>query len=226
MVQDYLPTLLHGAWLSLEVALASLLLAVVFGLANALVKLFGSGWLRALSVAYTTAIRGVPELVMMLFLFYGGERITNIVVGALGGPQIDFNKFAAGVVTIGFVYGAYFTETFRGAFLAVPRGELEAGMAYGMSGWQTFRFILLPRMIPFALPSANNNWLGLMKASALVSILGLQDMAWVAEQAGRATQKPFLFYLLVCLAYLAITTLSGGCVRSLQKRYELEGRRI
>lgn len=119
------------------------------------------------------------------------------------------------------MFGAYYTETFRGAFLTVERGQLEAAMAYGMSPGQVFRRVLLPQMLSFAIPGINNNWLGLMKASALVSILGLEDMVWLAEQAGRATQKPFLFYFLVALIYMVITAITSWGFSLLSRRYAL-----
>ncbi|WP_085116746.1 ABC transporter permease, partial [Serratia proteamaculans] len=205
MVIEYLPLLAHGALLSLCVMLVSLAVALVLGMTNALIKLFGPRWLRWVSTGYTTLVRGIPELVIMLLLFFGGEMLVNGFLGLLGLGPLRFNTFISGVLAIGFVFGAYYTETFRGAFLTVERGQLEAAMAYGMRPGQVFRRVLLPQMLSFAIPGINNNWLGLMKASALVSILGLEDMVWLAEQAGRATQKPFLFYFLVALIYMVIT---------------------
>ena len=166
-------------------------------------------------------MRGIPELVIMLLLFFGGEMLVNGALGLLGLGPLRFNTFISGVLAIGFVFGAYYTETFRGAFLTVERGQLEAAMAYGMSPGQVFRRVLLPQMLSFAIPGINNNWLGLMKASALVSILGLEDMVWLAEQAGRATQKPFLFYFLVALIYMAITAISSWGFSRLSRRYAL-----
>lgn len=221
MVIEYLPLLAHGAALSLCVMLVSLAVALALGLINALIKLFGPRWLRWLSTGYTTLVRGIPELVIMLLLFFGGEMLVNGVLGLLGQGPLRFNTFISGVLAIGFVFGAYYTETFRGAFLTVERGQLEAAMAYGMRPGQVFRRVLLPQMLSFAIPGINNNWLGLMKASALVSILGLEDMVWLAEQAGRATQKPFLFYFLVALIYMVITAISSWGFSLLARRYAL-----
>lgn len=221
MVTEYLPLLAQGAALSLCVMLVSLVVALALGLVNALIKLFGPRWLRWVSTGYTTLVRGIPELVIMLLLFFGGEMLVNGVLGLLGLGPLRFNTFISGVLAIGFVFGAYYTETFRGAFLTVERGQLEAAMAYGMSPGQVFRRVLLPQMLSFAIPGINNNWLGLMKASALVSILGLEDMVWLAEQAGRATQKPFLFYFLVALIYMAITAISSWGFSRLSRRYAL-----
>jgi arginine/ornithine transport system permease protein len=221
MVTEYLPLLAQGAALSLCVMLVSLAVALALGLVNALIKLFGPRWLRWVSTGYTTLVRGIPELVIMLLLFFGGEMLVNGALGLLGLGPLRFNTFISGVLAIGFVFGAYYTETFRGAFLTVERGQLEAAMAYGMNPGQVFRRVLLPQMLSFAIPGINNNWLGLMKASALVSILGLEDMVWLAEQAGRATQKPFLFYFLVALIYMAITAISSWGFSRLSRRYAL-----
>ena len=221
MVTEYLPLLAQGAALSLCVMLVSLAVALALGLVNALIKLFGPRWLRWVSTGYTTLVRGIPELVIMLLLFFGGEMLVNGALGLLGLGPLRFNTFISGVLAIGFVFGDYYTETFRGAFLTVERGQLEAAMAYGMSPGQVFRRVLLPQMLSFAIPGINNNWLGLMKASALVSILGLEDMVWLAEQAGRATQKPFLFYFLVALIYMAITAISSWGFSRLSRRYAL-----
>jgi His/Glu/Gln/Arg/opine family amino acid ABC transporter permease subunit len=125
------PVLLAGTIQTIELSVLSLAAAVLLGLAGAAAKLSFNRPLRALGTAYTTLIRSVPDLVLMLLLFYSIQIAVNDLTDALNLPQFDINPFVAGVITLGFIYGAYFTETFRGAFLAVPRGQLEAGAAYG-----------------------------------------------------------------------------------------------
>lgn len=216
---EYSPSLLAGAWVTLQVALLSLTLAVATGLLGAACKLSGFLPLRLWTMLYTTVVRGVPDLVMMLLVFYGGQLLLNEVIDYFEWEFVEINPFVAGVLTIGFVFGAYFTETFRGAFLAVAAGQLEAGRAYGMTGWQVFRRILFPQMLRFALPGIGNNWLVLLKSTAIVSMIGLSDMTRVADQAGRSTHQPFTFYLAVCVLYLAMTALSGYVLGWLTKRY-------
>ena len=165
------------------------------------------------------------SLVMMLLVFYGGQMGVNLVTDALGWDYVDVNPFVAGVVTLGFIFGAYFTETFRGAFLAVPAGQLEAGRAFGMSRWQVFRRILFPQMLRHALPGLGNNWQVMQKSTALVSIIGLSDITWLADQAGRTTREPFVFYLAVCVFYLVMTAFSGLAFRWLERRYSAGVRR-
>ena len=139
------PVLLAGTIQTIELSVLSLAAAVLLGLAGAAAKLSLNRPLRVLGTAYTTLIRSVPDLVLMLLLFYSIQIAVNNLTDALGLPQFDIDPFVAGVITLGFIYGAYFTETFRGAFLAVPRGQLEAGYAYGMSGVRVFARILFPR---------------------------------------------------------------------------------
>ena len=221
MFQGYFLTILGGAALTLELALLSLLFALAAGLAGASAKLSRSAPLRWLATAYTTVVRGVPDLVMMLLVFYGGQMLVNQVTEQLDLGYFDLNPMVAGVFTIGFIFGAYFAETFRGAFLAVPSGQLEAGAAYGMTPWQVFVRILFPQMLRHALPGLGNNWLVLLKSTAIVSMIGLSDMTWLADQAGRTTRQPFVFYLLVCALYLTMTTASSWLLRWLERRYSV-----
>lgn len=221
MLYGYLPSLLNGAWLTLQVALLSLALALLCGLLGAVCKLSSHAALRWPAMAYTTVVRGIPDLVMMLLVFYGGQMAVNELTDALGWSYVDLPPMAAGVITLGFIFGAYFAETFRGAFLGVPAGQLEAGFAYGMSRWQVFRRILFPQMLRHALPGLGNNWQVMQKSTALLSIIGLADITWLADQAGRTTREPFLFYLVVCLFYLLMTTLSGLALRWLERRYSV-----
>jgi histidine transport system permease protein len=221
MFHGYLPTILGGAALTLQLALLSLLFALVAGLAGASAKLSKSAPLRWTATVYTTVVRGVPDLVMMLLVFYGGQTLVNHVTEYLDLGYFDLNPMVAGVLTIGFIFGAYFAETFRGAFLAVPKGQLEAGAAYGMTRWQVFARILFPQMLRHALPGLGNNWLVLLKSTAIVSMIGLSDMTWLADQAGRTTREPFLFYLLVCALYLVMTTASSWLLARLERRYSV-----
>jgi arginine/ornithine transport system permease protein len=218
----YGPSILQGTILTIELCLASLAIAILLGISTALAKLSSVGVLNTLAQLYTTIIRGIPELVLMLLLFFGGQIFVNQLVILLGYDQyIDINPFMAGVGTIGFIYGAYMGETFRGAILSVPKGQLEAGYAYGMTRFQVFTKILLPQMVRHAIPGFGNNWLVLMKSTALVSIIGLQDMVRMAGLAAGATRKPFTFYMAVALIYLVLTSISILILNWLNKRYSV-----
>lgn len=218
MLHGYGPSLLQGTLLTLAVAGSSLLIAAALGLAAAGARLSRSRVLQSLALVYTTVIRGVPDLVLMLLVFYGGQFAVNELAARWDREAIDVNPFVAGVLTIGFVFGAYLGETFRGAFLAVPAGQREAGLAYGMSRAQVLRRILLPQMLRHALPALGNNWLVLVKSTAIVSVIGIADMMQRAGQAAGATREPFVFYAAAALIYLAITSVSELGFKWLQQR--------
>jgi len=220
MLHGYLPSLLEGLRLTLGVALASLAVAVLLGLAGAAAKLSHSAFWRRSATVYTTLIRGVPDLVLMLLVFYGGQLAVNELAPQLGiDDYVDIDPFVAGVATLGFIFGAYLTETFRGAILAIPHGQAEAGRAFGMTPLQVFRRIVLPQMVRLALPGFANNWLVLVKSTALVSVIGLTDMMQKAGQAAGATREPFTFYLAAAAGYLLITSVSVVVLRVLGKRW-------
>ncbi len=209
LLHGFLPSLLEGAAVTLAVALSSLAVAALLGLAGALAKLSRSRLARGAAGLYTTLIRGVPDLVLMLLVFYGGQLAVNTVAPMLGHEDyIDIDPFVAGVLTIGFIFGAYLTEAFRGAFLAVPPGQREAGLAFGMSPRQVLWRITLPQMLRHALPGISNNWLVLVKSTAIVSVIGLSDLMTRGQQAAGTTREPFSFYLAVALIYLVFTSLS------------------
>ena len=220
MLKGYGAVILDGAWLTLQLALSSMALAVVLGLIGVALRLSPVRWLAWLGDMYATVIRGIPDLVLILLIFYGGQDVLNRVAPLLGHDDyIDLNPLMAGIGTLGFIFGAYLSETFRGAFMAIPKGQAEAGMAYGMSGLQVFFRVMVPQMIRLAIPGFTNNWLVLTKATALISVVGLQDMMFKAKQAADATREPFTFFLAVAAMYLVITSVSLLALRYLEKRY-------
>ena len=218
-LSGYGPVLLNGTWLTIQLALLSLLLSVMIGLIGASSKLSNFKIARSVATVYTTLIRSVPDLVIMLLIYYSLQLGLNSITESLGMEQIDINPFVAGVITLAFIYGAYFTETFRGAFQSVPKGQIEAAFAYGMTPLQVFRRVLFPQMMRFALPGIGNNWQVLIKATALVSIIGLTDIVKITQDAGRSTMDVFYFSVIAAAIYLAITTVSNLILMWLERRY-------
>jgi len=226
VIYEYRMSLLAGTLVTVQLALASVLLAIFLGLIGARAKLSKSRVAHRMAGGYTTLVRGVPDLVLMLVLFYGGQQMINDLGEATGlWDYVEINQFTAGVGTIGFIFGAYMTETFRGAVLAVPRGQIEAAIAYGMSNWQVFSRVLWPQMVRYALPSFTNNWLVLIKSTALVSVIGLQDVVYNAFVAGRSVRQPFTFMIAVLIIYLILTALSDSGLRWIDRRYSAGVRR-
>lgn len=225
MLQGYSQLILNGALVTLELAVSSVLLAVVIGLIGAAAKLSRSSVLATIFEGYTTLIRGVPDLVLMLLIFYGLQMMLNQLTNLLGWSQFNIDPLVAGVITLGFIYGAYFTETFRGAFMAVPKGQIEAATSLGFSSSKIFRRILFPAMMRYALPGIGNNWQVILKATALVSLLGLDDLVKATQIAGKGTWQPFYFAIVAGVIYLLFTTLSNGVLLLLEKRYSAGVRR-
>ncbi|MBN0979855.1 ABC transporter permease subunit [Pseudomonas hygromyciniae] len=218
-LEGFAPLLLRGVWVTLQLALLSLLLGLAFGLIGAGAKLSRVRTLRVCAQLYTTLIRGVPDLLLMLFIFYGVQTGLSRLTQALGWAYIEIDPFAAGVLTLGFIYGAYFTETFRGSLLAVPRGQFQAAKALGMTFSQGFVHVIFPQMMRFALPGLGNNWMVLLKATALVSIIGLADLVKVAQLAGKSSQQLLAFLILAGLIYLLLSSISNAILRWLARRY-------
>ena len=241
---NYREILLAGAWLTLQLALLSLLLAVTLGLLGALAKLSHSTVLKGIATLYTTAIRGIPDLILMLLIFFGGQMLINNLSYNLNEwlnefvtrfdpahewysylpDYIDVSPYFAGVITIGFIFGAYMAETFRGAYLAVEKGQLEAATAYGMNKYKIFIRVMFPQMMRHALPGIGNNWLVLLKTTSLVSIIGLQDMVKVAGDASGSTQQPFTFYLTVACIFLLFTSVSNFFLKKAEQKYTIKTR--
>jgi histidine transport system permease protein len=211
--------LLQGSWMTVKLSFLCLLVSVGLGLIGASAKLSKSALLRVPAQAYTTLIRGVPDLVLMLLIFYSLQTWLTSFTDFMEWEYIEINPFSAGVITLGFIYGAYFTETFRGAILAVPRGQMEAATAYGLTRAQRFRLVVFPQMMRFALPGIGNNWMVILKATALVSIIGLADLVKVAQDAGKSSYQLFFFLILAALIYLVITTVSNYVLRRMEIFY-------
>ncbi|MCB1968904.1 MAG: ABC transporter permease subunit [Geminicoccaceae bacterium] len=206
---EYLPLLLRGASVTVALAVLSLLLATLLGGLGAAAKIGGGTVARMVAAVYTTIVRGVPDLVLILLIYFGGQRLANDIGALFGMDYVEVSKFGAGIVSIGFIYGAYLTETFRGGYAAVPRGQREAAEALGLSPWITLRKVTLPQFWRHVLPGYGNVWQVLVKSTAVVSVIGLEDLVGLADKAGKSTREPFLFLVIVILVYLAITAVSG-----------------
>lgn len=225
MLEGYGPQILTGLLTSVALAAMAMSGAFVLGIAGALLKLSPIRAFQLIGAAYTTIIRSVPDLVMMLLLFFSLQMWLNQATDLLGIAQVDIDPFAAGVITLAFIYGAYFTETFRGAFQAVPRGQAEAAQSFGMRGPQIFRRILFPQMMRHALPGIGNNWQVMIKATALVSIIGLSDLVKATQDAGKGSGYYFYFSILSAVIFLMLATIINGVLFMLERRFSVGVRR-
>ncbi|MFC0821041.1 ABC transporter permease [Moraxella marmotae] len=206
-LQGYGPLLIQGTILTIKLGLASLVLGLVFGLLGALAKLSGIWILEKIANVYTTVVRGIPELLMVFFIFYGGSVIFAAIAKQMGyHERLDISQFWAGVTALSIMFGAYATEVFRMAIQDIPKGQWESAQSIGMTPFQTLRRIILPQMWMVALPGLGNLALVLLKDTALVSLIGLQDLMYYSQRAAQSTQKAFTFYLAAAFIYLALTS--------------------
>lgn len=210
--------LLMGLFMSLQVAVGGYLLGLLIGVGGAAGKLWGGPILRDLLEVYTTVVRGVPELVLILILYYAGTDAVNQLMQLLGMPAVDISGLTAGIFVIGVVQGAYSTEVLRGAILAVPPGQLEAARAYGMSPLQSLRRITLPAMLPYAIPGLSNLWLIATKDTALLAVVGFAELTLVTRQAAGTTKAYLMFFLAAGALYLTVTLVSNIIIGIIERR--------
>ncbi len=219
MVLDWAGAFAAAALVVLQIFLVALLLTVAIGLLGASAKLSGSRLLRRLAGLYTTVFRGTPEVLILLIVYFG-SAITLTALVKLADPAtqfVDIPPFWAGSLALGLIVGAYATETFRGAFQGVAAGQVEAGRALGLSGWQIFAYVRLPQMWRLALPTFGNHMLSLMKNTALVSIIGLEEIMYTAKIATSVTSQPFVMYAMVGVVYLVFTSVISLTVAQLER---------
>jgi polar amino acid transport system permease protein len=210
--------LLRGLAHSLQIAAGAFAFGLLIGLFGAMGKLSGGPVLRDLLAVYTTVVRAVPELVLILILYFIGTDLLNQAAAALGYGTVQISGVAAGIWVLGIVQGAYATEVLRGAILAVPPGQIEAGRAYGLTSGQLLRRVTLPAMLPHALPGLANLWLIATKDTALLAIVGFAELTLETRQAAASTRAYFTFYLAAGLLYLAVTLVSAFVFRRLEAR--------
>jgi His/Glu/Gln/Arg/opine family amino acid ABC transporter permease subunit len=215
----YLPLLGWGALVTASLAVLSLALATAIGGLAAAVKIGAGPVGQGVVMVYTTVVRGIPDLVLLLLIYFGGQRLINQVAGIFGGGPVSISAFWAGVITLGIIYGAYLSETFRGAYMTVPRGQSEAARALGLGTVALVLRVVLPQLVRFALPGYANVWQVLVKSTAVISIIGLADLVGLARQAGQSTREPFLFFTAVLGFYLFITWVSTTIFEWMERRY-------
>ena len=208
-----------GSVVVVQVFFTSLVLMVVFGLLGAAAKLSNSIVAQKIANWYTVIFRGTPEILVLLLIYFG-SAIALTALFQLFDPSIkfiDIPPFWAGSFGIALIVGSYATETFRGAFMGVPQGQIEAARALGLSTAQTFFYVRIPEMWRLALPAFGNHMLSLIKDTALISIIGLNETLFAAEQAIGATGKPFTMYIVVGCIYLGFSTIITLTVMGLEK---------
>jgi polar amino acid transport system permease protein len=201
-------TLLAGLANSILIALGAYALGFAIGVCGAFGKLYGGPILRDLLAIYTTIVRAVPELVLILILYYAVPVLLNQILASLGYARVDLPQFLTGVVVLAVVQGAYQTEVLRGAILSVPHGQIEAARAMGMSPLLLARRVTLPLMTANAVPGLGNLWLNATKDTALLAVIGFTELTKATYQASATTKAFFTFYPAAMALYLLISLTS------------------
>jgi len=201
--------LLGGALVTIEIAVASYVVGILLGLVGAWAKISGPGWVKAIGAGYTSVVRGVPEILVIFLIYYGGtSAIRSLTALIVPGVDVQIAAFPAAVAALGFIAGAYATEIFRGSLLAIDPGQREAGRALSLRPYQVFGLIVLPQALRLAVPAFGNLWLVVLKDSALISVVGIRDLLGIGQTAALSTRQPFTFYTTVALIFLLISTVS------------------
>jgi polar amino acid transport system permease protein len=202
--------LAFGTAITVSLSLVTLPLGVVAGFFVALAKQSQDPLTRTAGRVYTTIFRGVPELLTLFLVYYGAQFAVSALSNALFGVPFEISPFLAGVVALGLVLSSYASEVFLSAFKGIPSGQYEAAYAVGLRRTQALGLVILPQLIRLALPGLSNLWLNVMKDTALVSVITLNDLLRETQVAVSATKQPFFFYTVACLIYLALSIISSA----------------
>lgn len=204
--------------MTIRLSLASVALGLLFGLLGASAKISDNVLLRGMGGFYTSVVRGIPETLWVLMAYFGTVSLMNWLGSYFGNPYLTLSPFLAGTLALALCFGAYATEVFRGALLAIPPGQKEAGLALGMSGPRIFWRITLPQLWRVALPGLGNLYLILLKDTALVSLITLDEIMRKAQVASNATKEPFTFYFTAALIYLSLTVVIMAALHVFERR--------
>jgi His/Glu/Gln/Arg/opine family amino acid ABC transporter permease subunit len=210
----------RGLALTVQISLAGYALAFAFGMLGAGAKLSSRRWLARAGDFYTTFIRALPELLLILLIYYAGTSalVKLLVVAGLASEDLQISPFAAAVASLGFIYGAYLTDVLRGGIEAIPKGQIEAARACGMGGWLRFRRIVFPQMIRFAIPGMSNQWLNITKDSSLVSVIGAYELLSAGRSAATSTKEYVFYYGATALLFLVLTIVSMALLGRVERR--------
>nr|WP_321461325.1 ABC transporter permease subunit [uncultured Cohaesibacter sp.] len=212
--------ILSGLWVTLSLAVMTLPVGLLLGFVVAGLSLSQNRLGRAVGVGYTTLMRGLPEILTLFIVYNGFGLLLNHIVTSLFPDvgRVELSPFAAGVIALSMVFAAFAAEVLRGAFQALPKGEIMAGQAIGMTPRQIFFRIKLPLLWRFALPGLGNLWLNLLKDTSLVSVIALNDLMRASKVAVGVTKQPFTFYLVACLIYWIFCLLSEFVLERMERR--------
>ena len=211
--------LAEGVGMTLLAAFISLFFSLIIGVAVASAKQSSSTPLKFLGDTYTTVVRGTPELLIVFFVYFGSTVAARYLLSLFAGEDryVEVPTLAASVFSLSVIFGGYMAESIRGAMLALPKGQIEAAHAFGFSRAKCFVYIKLPLIWRYALPALGNNWLSLLKATSLISLVGLEELMRKTYIAAGDTDHYFRFYTIAAGIYLVLTLINVFFLEGLEK---------
>ena len=221
-----------GLWTTVYVSLIAYVLATLLGLGLSMLRVYQSRLTQEISSFYIEIVRGIPMLVLLYYITFVGAPALVDALNWLGGPliraevmhrinvrQVDFVVRAILALTIG--YSAFIAEIFRAGIASIEKEQTEAAQSAGATYWQTMRYIILPQAVRNVLPALGNEFIAILKDSALVSVLGVQDITQLGKVYSASTFKFFETYNIVAFLYLVMTVGLALVLRAAEKRLEL-----
>ena len=216
VVVEYFPRLLQGTWVSLQLVVISIVLGGIFALPIALARISPVGWVRAVPFAYIFFFRGTPLLVQIFLVYYGASKFDAVRESILW--PILREPFWCAIIAFTLNTSAYTAEIFRGAIQAIPQGEVEACKVVGMTKFQMYRRILLPRAFGIVLPAYGNEIILMLKGSALASTITILDLTGMARTIIARTYTPMEIFLAAGAIYLVISIVIIAIFRQIELR--------
>ena len=213
MFSDYFSLMLTAALMTLGLAVCSLVAGVLLSMLFAVLE--ANRVVGKPMAVLVALLRGLPEILVVLLVYFGSSEVVEMITG----EYIEFGAFGCGVFALSLIFAAYASQTLRGAIQAIPKGQWESGAALGLSKGYTFLHIIMPQVWRHALPGLSNQWLVLLKDTALISLIGVDDLMRQAQLVNTNTHQPFTWYGIAALIYLAVTMVSQVGIRKLELRF-------
>ena len=212
--------LFYATLMTIAVSITAMLIGFLFALIFTPLKLSKNKFLNLIANSYTTVIRGVPELLVIYLLFFGGTGAVMYVASIFGyNEYIEINAFITGAFSIGIISGAYSTEVFRGAIQSIDKGQFEAANVLGLNKFGKFFKIILPQTLRLAIPNLSNVWQITLKDTSLISVTGLVEIMRQSYIAAGSTRDPLFFYSFAAVLYLLLTYISMKLINKLEVKY-------
>jgi len=213
MFSDYFSLMLTAALMTLGLAVCSLVLGLFLGMLFAVLE--ANRFVGKPTSVLVALLRGLPEILVVLLVYFGSSELVELLTG----EYVEFGAFGCGVFALSLIFAAYASQPLRGAIQAIAKGQWESGTALGLSKGYTFLRIIMPQVWRHALPGLSNQWLVLLKDTALISLIGVDDLMRQAQLINTNTHQPFTWYGIAALIYLLVTLVSQLGIRKLELRF-------